>query len=78
MLMNIKIYGADWCSDCLVAKRFLDEKGIKYEYIIITDNDDAITFLEKVNNGKRVIPTLDIDGEIHTNPGINGLMKIIG
>lgn len=76
--MNIKIYGADWCSDCLVAKRFLDEKGIKYEYIIITDNDAAITFLEKVNNGKRVIPTLDIDGEIYTNPGINGLMKIIG
>ena len=76
--MNIKVYGADWCSDCLVAKRFLDEKGIKYEYIIITDNDDAITFLEKVNNGKRVIPTLDIDGEIYSNPGINGLMKIIG
>ncbi|MBT6965539.1 MAG: NrdH-redoxin, partial [Flavobacteriales bacterium] len=33
MPMNIKVYGADWCSDCLVAKRFLDEKGIKYEYI---------------------------------------------
>lgn len=76
--MNIKIYGADWCSDCLVAKRFLDEKGVKYDYIIITDNDDAITFLEKVNNGKRVIPTLDIDGEIYTNPGIKALMKIIG
>jgi len=76
--MNIKIYAADWCSDCLVAKRFLDEKGVKYDYIIITDNDDAITFLEKVNNGKRVIPTLDIDGEIYTNPGIKALMKIIG
>ena len=76
--MNIKIYGADWCSDCLIAKRFFDEKGITYEYIIITDNDDAINFLEKVNNGKRVIPTLDVDGEIYTNPGINGLMKIIG
>jgi len=75
--MNIKIYGADWCSDCLVAKRFLDEKGITYEYIIITDNNDAITFLEKVNNGKRVIPTLDIDGVIYSNPGISGLMKII-
>ena len=76
--MNIKIYGADWCSDCLVAKRFLDEKGVKYDYIIITDNDDAITFLEKVNNGRRVIPTLDIDGEIYTNPGVKALMKIIG
>ena len=78
MPMNIKVYGADWCSDCLVLKRFFDEKGIKYEYIIVTGNDAAITFLEKVNNGKRVIPTLDIDGEIYTNPGMNVLMKIIG
>ena len=34
MPMNIKVYGADWCSDCVVVKRFFDEKGINYEYII--------------------------------------------
>ena len=75
--MNIKMYGADWCSDCIHAKDFLNSKGIAFEYIVITDNDDAIAFLEKANNGKRIIPTLDINGEIHINPGINGLMKII-
>ena len=75
--MNIKIYGADWCSDCINAKNFLKSKGIEFEYIVITDNDEAIAFLEKVNNGKRIIPTLDIDGKIYTNPGINGLMKIL-
>jgi len=75
--MNIKMYGADWCSDCIHAKDFLNSKGIPFEYVVITDNDDAIAFLEKVNNGKRIIPTLDINGEIHINPGINGLMKII-
>ena len=75
--MNIKVYGADWCSDCLVAKRFLDEKGIKYEYIICNDNQEAIDFIEIANNGKRIIPTLDIDGVIYSNPGISGLMKII-
>ena len=75
--MNIKVYGADWCSDCLVAKRFLDEKGIKYEYIICNDNQEAIDFIEKAKNGKRIIPTLDIDGVIYSNPGISGLMKII-
>jgi glutaredoxin len=75
--MNIKVYGADWCSDCLVAKRFLDEKGIKYEYIICDDNQEAIDFIEKAKNGKRIIPTLDIDGVIYSNPGISGLMKII-
>ena len=75
--MNIKVYGADWCSDCVTTKRFLEEKGVEFEYIIITDNQQAIDFLEKVNNGKRIIPTLDIDGVIYTNPGISGLMKII-
>ncbi len=75
--MNIKVYGADWCSDCVTTKRFLEEKGVEFEYIIITDNHEAIDFLEKVNNGKRIIPTLDIEGVIYTNPGISGLMKII-
>ena len=75
--MNIKIYGADWCPDCINAKNFLKSKGSEFEYIVITDNDEAIAFLEKVNNGKRIIPTLDINGKIYTNPGINGLMKIL-
>ena len=74
--MNIKIYGADWCPDCVNTKNFLNSKGIEFEYIVITDNDEAIAFLEKVNNGKRIIPTLLIDGETHTNPGINGLINI--
>ena len=75
--MNIKIYGADWCPDCINAKNFLKSKEIEFEYIVITDNNEAIAFLEKVNNGKRIIPTLNIDGKIYTNPGINGLMKIL-
>ena len=75
--MKIKMYGADWCSDCISAKFFLKSRGIKFEYIVITDKDDAIAFLDRVNKGKRIIPTLVVDGEIHINPGINGLMKII-
>mgnify|MGYP001269328181 FL=1 len=75
--MDIKVYGADWCSDCVNAKNFLSSKGVDFEYIIITNNDEAIAFLEKANNGKRIIPTLVVDGKIYTNPGIKGLMKII-
>ena len=75
--MNIKVYGADWCSDCVSIKKFLDSKGVDYEYIDITDNKEAITLVEQINNGRRVIPTLIVDGVSYTNPGINGLMKII-
>ena len=75
--MNIKVYGADWCSDCVTAKKFLNSKGVDFEYIDITDNQQAIALVEKINNGRRVIPTLMVDGVSFTNPGINGLMKIL-
>ena len=75
--MNIKIYGADWCSDCVIVKNFLDSKAITYEYIIINDNKEAIDLVEKINKGKRIIPTLLIDGISYSNPGISKLIKII-
>ena len=75
--MKIKVYGADWCSDCVTAKRFLDSKGVEFEYIDITDNQEAISLVERINNGRRVIPTLMVDGVSFSNPGINGLMKIL-
>ena len=75
--MNIKVYGADWCSDCVIAKRFLDSKGVEFEYIDITDNQQAISLVEKINKGRRVIPTIVVDGVSFTNPGISGLMKIL-
>ena len=75
--MNIKIYGANWCSDCINVKKFLDEKEISYTYIDITENIEAIKLVEEINNGKRIIPTLIVDGVFFTNPGIQELMKII-
>ena len=75
-MKNIKVYGADWCSDCLTAKAFLKSKNIDFEYIDISEDEAAVAFLEKVNNGKRIIPTLLIDGETYTNPGIPGLIKL--
>ena len=75
--MNIKVYGADWCVDCVNVKNFLYSKRVKFEYIVVTENELAIAFLEKVNKGKRTIPVLVIDGKTYTNPGIQKLMKII-
>ena len=75
--MNIKIYGANWCIDCINTRNFLDSKEVKYDYIDITDNKDAIAFVEEINNGKRVIPTLIIDGKTYSNPNISLLNNII-
>ena len=75
--MKIKVYGADWCSDCITVKIFLTSINKEFEYIDITNNENAISFVENVNQGRRVIPTIEINGDIYINPPINELMKII-
>ena len=75
--MKIKMYSADWCSDCRVAKGFLDEHNIKHEIVDVSKNQDAAEYVKSINGGKRVIPTFIIDGEIHTNPGIKELSRLI-
>ena len=71
------MYSADWCSDCRIAKKYLDEHNILYELIDVSKYPAAADYVRSVNGGKRIIPTFDIDGQIHTNPGINGLVKLI-
>lgn len=34
------LYGSDICPDCLEAKKTLADMGIKYEYVVITENTD--------------------------------------
>jgi len=75
--MKIIMYSAAWCSDWVYAKKYLDENNIHYEYIDVTNNAEATELVIKINNGKRIIPTFIIDGEIYTNPGISKLSNII-
>ena len=75
--MEIIVYGADWCADCIVVKNFLSSKLVEFEYIMITDNLKAISYVEHINKGKRIIPTVVINGQAYSNPGINKLMKLL-
>ena len=69
MADTILVYGATWCPDCRRVKQFLGEHLIHYEWIDITDNDEAIAFVEKVSNGNRSIPVLVFpDGDILVEP----------
>lgn len=66
---TIKVYGATWCPDCRRAKQFLEEHRIPFEWIDITDNEEAIAIVEELNDGSRSIPTiLFTDGSILVEP----------
>ena len=58
----IKMYTTSWCGDCRMAKMYLTEKGISYEEIDIEQSPGAAEIVMQANQGKRKVPTLDIDG----------------
>ena len=61
-MAQIRMYCAPWCGDCRAAKRFLEEAGVAYEDINIEENPDAVDLILEKNNGKRKIPTFEVDG----------------
>jgi mycoredoxin len=65
----IKMYGTTWCPDCARAKQYLTKKGIPFDWINIEKDDQARTYVEKVNKGLRRVPTIIFpDGSVMVEP----------
>ena len=59
---EITMYGSNWCGDCRRAKRFLQDRGVAFREVNIEDSPEAAALVMKVNEGRRKIPTIEIDG----------------
>ena len=68
------LYGANWCPDCQRAKSYLQDNGIHFQFIEVDKHEWAAKLVEETNKGKRIIPTLFIDGTSYTNPD-NAVLK---
>lgn len=77
-MIEIQLYGADWCPDCRRAKAYLKENNIAYTFIDVDLDKEATAKVEAINNGKRIIPTLIIKGRSYTNPENIELASILG
>jgi thioredoxin reductase (NADPH) len=76
---NITVYGAYWCPDCRQSKRFLSEHQIAYEWVDIEQDELAQLYVEKLNDGKRIIPTITFgDGSFLVEPSNAELAKKLG
>ena len=74
---KIILYGADWCPDCRRAKSFLNDNGMNYQFIDVDKFQWATEEVERINSGKRIIPTVIINGEAHTNPDNSTLTTLL-
>jgi len=75
----IKVYSTVWCPDCKRAKKFFGEQRVPYENIDIEQDPEAMAFVEKINNGMRIVPTIVFpDGSILTEPSNAELAEKLG
>ena len=77
-MQKITFYGADWCHDCRRAKAYLKENNIEYDFIDVDLDEKATDLVQKINNGKRIIPTLIINDKPYTNPKNDVLASLLG
>lgn len=74
---KIIVYGAMWCPDTLRALEYLSKNEIEYEFKDI-EKDENVKFVEEINNGLRVIPTIVFpSGVILSEPSNTELEKNI-
>lgn len=55
---HIKLYGTVWCSDCKRSKKFLGEQRIHYDYVDIEEDAAGAAIVEKLNDGRKSVPTI--------------------
>jgi thioredoxin reductase (NADPH) len=78
-MADITVYGAPWCPDCRRAKKFLAEHRVAYDWIDIDLDPDGLSYVERVQNGGRTIPTIRFpDGSHLYEPSNDELAAKLG
>jgi glutaredoxin 3 len=57
----VKVYSTRWCGYCRHARRLLEARGIAYQEIDITGDDDQRRWLVETT-GRRTVPQIFIRG----------------
>jgi len=74
---NVAIYGSRSCPDTTRALQFLDSHEIPYEFKDLDESPELNDYIAELNNGKRVMPTIQIDNAILINPSDDELGSAI-
>jgi glutaredoxin 3 len=70
----VKIYTTDYCGYCTRAKDLLSRKGVPYEEIDVTGDDELRSKLVEMSGGLRTVPQIWV-GDTHVG-GYSDLAKL--
>lgn len=69
----ITIYGADWCSDCIRAKRVFNDMKVSFEWVDLVETPEAAATAEAIS-GRKNIPVIAYpDGTHQVEPSDNDM-----
>ena len=54
----LTVYGTTWCPDCKRSKQFLGDQRVRYKWVNIEQDPEAMAYVEQINDGKRIVPTI--------------------
>jgi glutaredoxin len=58
--MSVKMYGADWCSDCRRSEKLLNGLGVSFEKLDVSTSE-ALTAEAEAIAGRKNIPVIQFD-----------------
>jgi mycoredoxin len=61
---EISVYGAPDCKDTTRTRRHLDALDVPHRYIDVEQDERAAEQVKRVNDGKRMTPTVVIGGDL--------------
>jgi glutaredoxin 3 len=61
---KVQIYTTGYCPFCVRAKKLLKNKGIPFEEIDVTDDDELRERMVELSGGRRTVPEIFINGKI--------------
>ncbi|MFE8600386.1 glutaredoxin 3 [Archangium sp. Cb G35] len=70
----VKIYTTTYCGYCVRAKDLLTRKGVKYEELDVTGDDEMRSKLVEMSGGQRTVPQIFI-GDTHVG-GYSDLARL--
>lgn len=74
---NVTVYGSHSCPDTERTVKFLDSKQIAYEFKSVDDFPEMNDYIAGLNNGKRVMPTIQVNNEVFINPSESDLSQAV-
>jgi len=73
----VKMYSADWCYDCKEMLSFFEQNQIAYTVYHVDRDKKAVKRLQTLCGGKKIVPTLEIEGKVFINPSINEIQQLL-